>query len=148
MIESAQGTETIEAETIMSTFMVMGGVGPGTEGYPVLQQAVTRFSWNGEVANGMMARSLPGNLMCDLYYTLLEGANPGIDPVYVCELNMEHWSIAMDRMLAFRQDPANDARFFDIGFTEFQADPISQIRRLYGWLGDELTQATVDRMLA
>ena len=86
--------------------------------------------------------------VCDLYNTLLEGANPGIDPEYVGELNMEHWSIAMDRMLAFRQDPANDARFFDIGFTEFQADPISQIRRLYGWLGDELTQATVERMLA
>lgn len=86
--------------------------------------------------------------VCDLFYTLLEGANPGIDPHYVGELNMEHWSIAMDRMLAFRRGPANDARFFDIGFTEFQADPISQIRRLYGWLGDELTQATVDRMLA
>ncbi len=40
VIESEQGTETIEAETIMSTFMVMGGVGPGTEGYAVLQQAV------------------------------------------------------------------------------------------------------------
>ena len=63
VIESEQGTETIEAETIMSTFMVMGGVGPGTEGYPVLQQGVTRFRWNGEVANGMMERSLPGNLI-------------------------------------------------------------------------------------
>ena len=51
-------------------------------------------------------------------------------------------------MLAFRQDPGNDARFVDIGFTEFQADPLHQIRRLYGWLGDELRQATVDRMLA
>ena len=86
--------------------------------------------------------------VCDLFHTLLEGSNPGIDPHYVGELNMEHWSIAMDRMLAFREDPANEARFFDIGFTEFQADPISQIRRLYGWLGDELTQPTVDRMLA
>jgi len=86
--------------------------------------------------------------VCDLYYTLLTDANPGIDPLYVGELNMEQWSIAMDRLLAFRRDPDNDARFFDIGFTEFQADPIGQIRRLYEWLGDELTQATVDRMLA
>ena len=86
--------------------------------------------------------------VCDLYYTLLEDANPGIDPLYVGELNMEQWSIAMDRLLAFRRDPGNDARFFDIGFTEFQADPIGQIRRLYEWLGDELTPATVDRMLA
>ncbi len=61
---------------------------------------------------------------------------------------MGHWSIAMGRMLAFRRHPANDARFFDIGFSEFQADPISQIRRLYGWLGDELAPATVERMRA
>ena len=86
--------------------------------------------------------------VCDLYFTMLEGGNPGIDPLYVGELNMEHWSIAMDRMLAFRQDPANDAKFFDIGFTEFQADPIRQIRRLYDWLDDDLTPAAVDRMLA
>lgn len=29
-----------------------------------------------------------------------------------------------------------------------QTDPISQIRRLYEWLGDDLTQATTNRMLA
>jgi len=63
VIESEHGTTTIEAETVMSTFMVMGGVGPGTEGYPVLQQAVTRFRWDGEEANGMMERSVPGNLI-------------------------------------------------------------------------------------
>ncbi len=86
--------------------------------------------------------------VCDLYFTLLEGGNPEIDPIYVGEINLEHWSIAMDRMLVFRQDPANDTKFFDIGFTEFQADPIHQIGRFYGWLGDDLTPATVDRMLA
>ena len=40
------------------------------------------------------------------------------------------------------------AKFFDIGFTEFQADPVGEIRRLYAWLGDELTDDTVDRILA
>ena len=93
-----------------------------------------------------VSRVLPS--VCDLYLTLLKDANPGIDPIYIGELNMGHWSTAMDRLLAFRRDPANDARFFDIGFTEFQADPISQIRRLYDWLGDELTPATVERMRA
>ena len=63
VIETEQGIETIEAETVMSGFMVMGGVGPGTEGYPVLHQAITRFRWNGEVANGMTERSMPGNLI-------------------------------------------------------------------------------------
>lgn len=63
VVESVRGIETIEAETVISTFMVMGGVGPGTEGYPVLEQAVTRFSWDGEVANGMLERSMPGNVI-------------------------------------------------------------------------------------
>ena len=63
VIESEEGTTTIEAETIISTFRVMGGVGLGTEGYPVLQQAITRSCWDGEVANGMTERSMPGNLI-------------------------------------------------------------------------------------
>lgn len=84
----------------------------------------------------------------DLYYTMLQGGNPGIDPLYVGELNMEQWGIALDRMLAFREDPARDDKFFDIGFTPFQADPIAQIQELYDWLDDELTPATVERMLA
>ena len=44
--------------------------------------------------------------------------------------------------------PRRDAKFFDIGFTEFQADPVAEIRRLYDWLGDELTDDTVERILA
>jgi hypothetical protein len=83
----------------------------------------------------------------DLYYTMLTAGND-VDPVGVGELNMEQWAIALDRMLAFRQDPVRDAKFYDIGFTQFQADPIAEIRQLYQWLGDELTDDTVDRMVA
>jgi hypothetical protein len=82
----------------------------------------------------------------DLYYTMLQAGND-VDPVYVGELNMYQWSVALDRMLAFRKDPARDTRFFDLGFTQFQADPIAEIRKLYEWLGDELTGETVKRML-
>ncbi|HEY7107253.1 MAG TPA: sulfotransferase [Acidimicrobiia bacterium] len=84
----------------------------------------------------------------DLYYTMLQGGSPTIDPVYVGELNMEQWGIALDRCLAFRDDPARDAKFFDMGFTEFQADPLAEIRELYAWLGDDLTDDTVAGMLA
>jgi Sulfotransferase family len=84
----------------------------------------------------------------DLYYTMLQAGNPGIDPDYVGELNMEQWGIALDRCLAFRDSPAHEARFFDIGFTEFQSDPVAQIRELYRWLGDQLTSQTVDAMLS
>jgi hypothetical protein len=84
----------------------------------------------------------------DLYFTMLQPGNPEIDPRYVGELNMDQWGIALDRCLAFRQDPARDAKFFDVGFARFQSDPIAEIARLYAWLGDELTPATIDRMLA
>ena len=83
----------------------------------------------------------------DLFYTMLQAGNE-IDPLYVGELNLEQWGIALDRMLAFRQDPRRDAKFFDTGFSTFQADPIAEIRRLYEWLGDELTDQTIERMLA
>ena len=84
----------------------------------------------------------------DLYYSMLQGGNPGIDPLYVGTLNMDQWGIALDRCLAFRADPARDAKFFDMGFTDFQADPIAEIAKLYEWLGDELTSDTVEGMLA
>ncbi len=84
----------------------------------------------------------------DLYYTMLQAGSPGTDPLYVGALNMDQWGIALDRCLAFRADPARDAKFFDIGFTAFQADPITEIRQLYAWLGDDLTTDTVERMRA
>lgn len=93
-----------------------------------------------------IAKVLPS--VCDLYLTMLQVGSPAVDPGYVGELNVEQWGIALDRVLAFRRDPARDAKFFDIGFNTFQADPVAEIRRLYGWLGDELDDASVTRMLA
>ena len=84
----------------------------------------------------------------DLYYTMLQVGNPETDPLYVGALNMEHWGLALDRCLAFRADPARDAKFFDIGFTAFQADPVGEIGRLYEWLGDDLASDAADRMRA
>jgi hypothetical protein len=93
-----------------------------------------------------VSRVLPS--VSDLYYTLLQPGNPDTDPMYVGELNLQEWSLALERCLAFRQDPERDAKFLDIGFSEFQADPISEIRRLYDWLGDSLTPDTIERMEA
>ena len=85
--------------------------------------------------------------VCDLFYTMLQIGNPGIDPVYIGELNMEQWGLALDRCLAFRRDPGRNARFYDIGFGEFQTDPVTSIRGLYSWLGRELTDDMVQRIL-
>jgi hypothetical protein len=83
--------------------------------------------------------------VADLYYTMLLGGNEGIDAHEVGQLNVRQWGMAMDRLLAFR-DSGREARFLDIGFSAFQADPIAEIRRLYGWLGYQLTDETERRI--
>ena len=53
------------------------------------------------------------------------------------------------RVLDTQEDPrrGNDEKFFDIGFAAFQGDPIAEIKRLYEWLGRDLTAETEQRML-
>src|ERR1700722_12182686 len=60
VLETAEGRTRIEGRSVMSNFMVMGGVGSNPD-FPVLQQAITRYTWDGESADGMMERSMPGN---------------------------------------------------------------------------------------
>jgi Sulfotransferase family len=85
--------------------------------------------------------------VADLYCTLLQGGNTSVDRHEVGQLNMEQWGAALDHCLAFRADGRED-KFFDIGFTAFQADPIAQVRALYEWLGRDLTPDTEQRMRA
>ncbi|MDA8047732.1 MAG: sulfotransferase [Actinomycetota bacterium] len=49
------------------------------------------------------------------------------------------------RLMAFRDDGRED-RFFDIGFYDMQADAMGQIRKLYTWLGDDLSDVAAQRM--
>jgi len=60
VLETAAGTTRIEGTSIMSNFMVMRGVGSNPD-FPVLQQALARYTWEGETANGMMERSTRGD---------------------------------------------------------------------------------------
>jgi hypothetical protein len=52
VLQTDQGTTTIHGETVLSTFMVLGPL----EGFR-LQQAIVRYRWDGETANGMLERS-------------------------------------------------------------------------------------------
>jgi hypothetical protein len=54
VLETDDGTVEIAGETQMSTFMVMP---PEIAGGLQLQQALTRYTWNGETATGMLERS-------------------------------------------------------------------------------------------
>ena len=55
VLETERGTTTITGETLLSTFMVLGPL----EGFR-LQQAIVRYDWDGQRANGMLERSTPG----------------------------------------------------------------------------------------
>ena len=56
VLETERGTTTINGETALSTYMVMP---PEVGGGLTLQQAITRYTWDGETANGMLERSTP-----------------------------------------------------------------------------------------
>jgi hypothetical protein len=57
VLETDRGTITIAGETMLSTFHQMG---PYVEGFQ-LQQAIARYTWDGETANGMLERSSPAD---------------------------------------------------------------------------------------
>ena len=76
--------------------------------------------------------------VADVYFEVSKMFTDGIDPVYLGELNVEHWSVGMQRALAFR-DAGNDERFYDIDFRAMQQDPIGEVRGLYEWLGEPVT---------
>lgn len=54
VLETERGTTTIRGETLMSTFLAIPN---DTDRFPVLQQAIARYTWDGETANGMLERS-------------------------------------------------------------------------------------------
>lgn len=61
-----------------------------------------------------------------------------LDRHYHGALNVEQWSIGMQRALAFR-DSGNEARFYDIDFRAMHRDPIGEVRGLYAWLGEPVS---------
>lgn len=74
----------------------------------------------------------------DLYRVMQSMSTTTVDTDYIIDVNVDHWSLAMQRVIAFR-DNGNDHRFYDIDFRAMQADPIRQVRGLYDWLGEPIT---------
>jgi hypothetical protein len=70
-----------------------------------------------------------------------------LDLRYLGELNIAQWSAGMQRTLAFR-DAGNDARFYDIDFRAMHRDPIAEVRGLYAWLGESVSDEFETRMAA
>jgi hypothetical protein len=78
--------------------------------------------------------------VADVYFEVASMFSEDIDLHYLGALNVEHWSVGMERALAFRE-AGNDDRFYDIDFRTMQQDPIGEVTRLYDWLGEPVTPA-------
>ncbi|MGO4445923.1 sulfotransferase [Mycobacterium sp. 2YAF39] len=83
--------------------------------------------------------------VADVYADIVGGFSDDVDRRYLGELNITQWSTGMDRALKFRAAGA-DARFHDIDFRAMQDDPIGEVRRLYAWLGEPVTEKFEDAM--
>ncbi|WNG94848.1 sulfotransferase [Mycobacterium sp. ITM-2016-00318] len=80
--------------------------------------------------------------VADVYADIAGGFTDHLDRRYLGELNVSHWSVGIDRAVRFRgpgRPGGNDHRFFDIDFRAMLADPIGEVRRLYAWLGEPVS---------
>lgn len=83
-----------------------------------------------------------------VYADIVEKFTDTPDYHYLGELNLACWSEAMRRAIAFREKGANDARFYDIHFRAMHKDPLGEVRGLYAWLGQEVSQEFAAAMQA
>ncbi len=101
-------------------------------------------------ARFVMTHRDPAEVMlsvCDLYADYVGHFTDRADLPYLAELNLRHWTLGMERALSFR-DAGHQHRFFDIGFRAMQRDPIGQVRALYEWLDEPVSDAFVANMQA
>jgi hypothetical protein len=83
--------------------------------------------------------------VADLYADIIGSFTDEIDRPYIGRLNVEHWSLGMDRALQFREAGA-DERFYDIDFRAMQADPVGEVKGLYAWLNELVSDEFANRM--
>jgi hypothetical protein len=83
--------------------------------------------------------------VAELYADIIGTFTDHIDRPYIGRLNVEHWSLGMDRALQFRAGGA-DNRFYDIDFRAMQADPIGEVTGLYVWLQEPVGEEFKQRM--
>ena len=83
--------------------------------------------------------------VADLYADIIGSFTDHMDRPYIGRLNVEHWSLGMDRALQFRANRA-EKRFYDIDFLAMQAGPIGAVTGLYGWLAEPVTDEFEQKM--
>lgn len=85
--------------------------------------------------------------VADLYYERHKVATQAPDKHWLGEHCQDWTELGMHRMIAFREKPGNEERFFDIHFAPFQKDPFPTLERLYAFLGEPFTEAARANML-
>lgn len=83
--------------------------------------------------------------VADLYADIIATFTDDIDRADIGRLNVEHWSLGMDRTLGFRARGAEN-RFYDIDFRAMQKDPVGEVAGLYAWLGEPVGDDFAARM--
>jgi hypothetical protein len=83
--------------------------------------------------------------VADVYADIVGGFSDHVDRHYLGALNVEQWSVGMERACTFRAGGANH-RFFDIDFRAMTSDPVGEVRRLYAWLGEPVSADFEDGM--
>src|SRR5579871_3980594 len=83
--------------------------------------------------------------VCALKQALMSPLTTHQDLLALGRHETELWSESLRRLIEFREE-GHAGRFFDVGFTELQSDPIAAMEALYRELGDELTYETRARM--
>ncbi len=74
----------------------------------------------------------------ELFYDVFANFTDDVDHGYIGSINLRVWSTAMDRVVAHRA-AHGDERFYDIDFRAMQADPLAEVRALYEWLGEPVS---------
>jgi hypothetical protein len=92
-------------------------------------------------ARFVMTHRDPADVMvsvCDLFADVHSRFTDDIDHGWIGEANIAEWTAGMLRVMEFRA-AGHDDRFFDIHFRAMHADPITEIRKLYAWLGEPVS---------
>jgi len=101
-------------------------------------------------ARFVMTHRDPAEVMvsvADLYAEVGRQFSEDIDLHYLGQLNVRHWTTAMERVIRFREKHGN-ARFFDMDFRDLQRNLIDEVRALYAWLGEPVSDSFLEGMRA
>ncbi|MDR7156498.1 hypothetical protein J2W40_003342 [Sphingobium xenophagum] len=90
-----------------------------------------------------IAKVIPSNMT--LVLSLSQGFSNERDLAAMACHMVDFWEAALRRLIAFRE-AGNEHRFHDIQFSDFQSDPLEEIRRLYDWLGEPFSETAENRM--